>query len=504
MVDISARENERGKARSASSRSGLLDALWVLPGKKADSGQDEERFLDAQCIDFQKQCAWFLGPIMFAISILALLGTWIWQVGLIALLLLLANMSFWRGLQIARAGEIEKSLWLVLLPVFLICLTVIGLVDGFGAVMLLTFASIVVQASVFSKRQAVSGSIGIILLLLVEQLMASYMPQARSHINPAITFWVALFVGSVMALQFLVYLRRHHDNSVASSNRNAELIEKQTRIVGAVGQTMPAIEDSVEKITGVSEDVAQRANSQARAMDAMANEVRTIMASAEGTTAHAKQSNHISFKIRGAMQDNVARLRDLSNVFETALANIQDARGIMEDLVANTDNIESILNYNRDIGEHIKVLSVNASIEAASAGEYGTGFAVVAQELRGMIENTEKNLSRSGHILSDVRTQTSAGLHAIDSTANVLSQVFAELEKTRETLVNSAESANAASLQLKQISETAESQQKELSNMSSRVDMLLGSSFDLAMSSANLTEIVSRLDDLKQTLSKTV
>ena len=476
-----------------------------LRGAVADAGatlEAAQNFLQHQCIHFQKRRVRFIGPTLLGISLWALLATWVWQIGLIAVALLSTNIAFAGALRLAGKNQIERSLWLSLLAMLLSCLAVVLLVDGLGLAVMLAAVSIVVQTAVVSRRMALFGGIGIVGLLLVEQLLHNFGGYTRLQVPSGISLGITFVLGSMMVFQFLLYLSRHNEVIQATANRHAELSRKQADIIQTLGETMPFLEESVAQITGVSVEVASRATSQAEAMDAMATEVKTIMVSAEGTTAHARASDEISSEMQADMQQNVVRLQQMSQAFETALSNIHNARETMTNLVKNTDNIESILSYNRDIGEHIKVLSVNASIEAASAGEYGTGFAVVAQELREMIDSTEANLIQSRNLLDKIRRQSASGMKTIDDTAHVLESVFSELAATRQTLMNSTQSANDASQQLRQISKAALAQQVELSSMSTRVDMLLNSAFELAISSANLTDIVARLDDLKQTLAK--
>lgn len=465
---------------------------------------DGENKLVLQCISLQKRRAWVIGPAIFGFALLAWLTTWAWQVGLIALALLSSNVAFAGALRLARRQQLNESLWLSFVPIFLVGLLVILLFDGLGMAMILMVLSLVVQSAILSKKMVVLGGISTVALLTVEQLLHNFELYQRFPVSPMMSFWITTVVSGAMIFLFLMYLSRHFERSQAASIHFSELSEKQARIIEAIGETMPSLEDSVEKITGVSTEVASRATAQAEAMDAMVADVKTMIESAAGTSVSAEESNRISSSMQREINENSTRLQKVSEIFETALKNIQDARQIMGNLVSNTENIESILSYNRDIGEHIKVLSVNASIEAASAGEFGAGFAVVARELREMITNSEFNLARTRNLLDQIRGQSESGMRAIDATWSVFEKVFSELAHTRDLLVNSAGSANAASRQLKQISAAAEVQQTDLLNVSSKVSMLLNSAFELAISSANLTDIVARLDELKKTLSRSV
>lgn len=83
-------------------------------------------------------------------------------------------------------------------------------------------------------------------------------------------------------------------------------------------------------------------------------------------------------------------------------------------LSAQTQRIGEIINTVTDIADQSNILSVNAAIEAAKAGEHGKGFAVVAQEVKIMANQSKEATSQIKTILDDIQKATSAAVMATE------------------------------------------------------------------------------------------
>lgn len=187
------------------------------------------------------------------------------------------------------------------------------------------------------------------------------------------------------------------------------------------------ISDTANQLTGVADTVSKASTTfidSAQSIKTATAEIETgIVAQAEDSVKSTEQMETLSSKIQ-YVQNDATIIRDIASktndtvslgnshllsIHEKTKATTQTTEEFMQKVVAleeKTRLIGGIVNVINEISEQTNLLSLNASIEVARAGEAGRGFGVVAQEIRKLAEQTMLSAKKIDAIILDIVEET--------------------------------------------------------------------------------------------------
>ncbi len=180
-----------------------------------------------------------------------------------------------------------------------------------------------------------------------------------------------------------------------------------------------------------------------------------------------------------ALKNSMDKLLQTSQIMSNFAIQIQlthesevELSASLENLTRDAEEIKSVLDIISDIAEQTNLLALNAAIEAARAGEHGRGFAVVADEVRKLAENTQKSLTDINASISIIVQNISSASQKVQSNAsgavklvemsNSMKTTIDELQETTQTtydlsindIENSENIKNSAQDALNKIADT--------------------------------------------------
>lgn len=181
------------------------------------------------------------------------------------------------------------------------------------------------------------------------------------------------------------------NSSDTMSSNSYELNDTSSQTLAANNEISKAVEDVAEGSTGMAASISKINEN----LLEMSNETKDINASVDeikNQTVAVQDSSKI-------MNDKIKSMQDSSHKMDEGISAISKR---IENVNTTVDKVSNIVSVIEEISSETNLLSLNASIEAARAGDAGKGFAVVAQEIRVLSDNTNTELENIKQIISSL------------------------------------------------------------------------------------------------------
>jgi len=197
--------------------------------------------------------------------------------------------------------------------------------------------------------------------------------------------------------------------------------------------------------------------------------------------------------VSATLLKNVENVRDLQESSETGKASLQEVVSDIQEIARESDGLLEINSVMENIASQTNLLSMNAAIEAAHAGEAGRGFAVVADEIRKLAESSSEQSKVIGSVLKKIKDSMDK---ITRSTDNVLNK-FEAIDQGVRTVAEQEEGIRSAMDEQSRVSKQVLGASGQVSEITQQVkggslEMLEGSK-EVIQESKNLEKVTQEI-----------
>ncbi|TLX63974.1 methyl-accepting chemotaxis protein [Stutzerimonas nosocomialis] len=212
-------------------------------------------------------------------------------------------------------------------------------------------------------------------------------------------------------------------------------------LLAQIGGITTQLAAAAEELSAVTEQTSAGVNNQRMETDQVATAMNEMAATVHEVAQNAGEASEAAQRAdRQAVQGNTAVKRALTQI-DKLTSEVSLSAEAMGRLNQESANISTVLTVINGIAEQTNLLALNAAIEAARAGEAGRGFAVVADEVRGLAQRTQQSTAQIETLIGSLQkgSQDASSMMQSSSalaleTVDLARKVGEELEAITQTV----------------------------------------------------------------------
>lgn len=349
--------------------------------------------------------------------------------------------------------------------------------------------------------------IGIIVFgtLAAMSLLWPLVRTIKDKIGLIIGFLQKLSTGDLSAKKEIIAVM----DELTTINQTVYIMKKNiAEIINDIRDVSEKLDRSSHEISSITESFTADTQNQAATVEEVTSTIEEVSAAMDSVSGQARSQMHNIVSFIETMDKMTKTISEMESQISSAIgltATVSDyakkgegSLSVMNERIRrigeSSAKMTAIINIINDISDKINLLSLNAAIEAARAGDAGRGFAVVADEISKLADSTSTSVKEIGGLIKESESDITAGTAIVNQVVDVIGKITGGVNTMNEMM-------GGISVFMKEQIETNRELDIKLGQVRSMSEEIESATQEQKIAMTEIVRSVNRINELTQSIS---